>query len=144
MAEVEKAVNVLAKVPLFKGLGKRQLEKLARIMVDRTCDEGEVIVPQGQTGYGFFVIASGAAKAVRERSDGSEVVVNTFGPGDFFGELSMLDDGPRTATVLATEPTRCLVLPRWNFLGVLRQDGEMTVSIMVELAKRFRSALDTV
>jgi len=144
MAEAEKAVNVLAKVPLFKGLGKRQLEKLARIMVDRTCDEGEVIVPQGQTGYGFFVIASGAAKAVRERSDGSEVVVNTFGPGDFFGELSMLDDGPRTATVLATEPTRCLVLPRWNFLGVLRQDGEMTVSIMVELAKRFRSALDTV
>jgi CRP/FNR family transcriptional regulator, cyclic AMP receptor protein len=144
MADEEKVVNILAKVPLFKGLGKRQLEKLARIMVDRTCEEGEVIVPQGQTGYGFFIIASGAAKAVRERSDGSEVVVNTFGPGDFFGELSMLDDGPRTATVVATEETRCLVLPRWNFLGVLRQDGEMTVSIMIELAKRFRTALDTV
>ena len=144
MADKEKAVSILAKVPLFKGLGKRQLEKLARIMVDRTCEEGEVIVPQGQTGYGFFVIASGAAKAVRERSDGSEVVVNTFGPGEYFGELSMLDDGPRTVTVIATEPTRCLVLPRWNFLGVLRQDGEMTVSIMIELAKRFRSALDTV
>jgi CRP-like cAMP-binding protein len=144
MADEEQVVNILAKVPLFKGLGKRQLEKLSRIMVDRSCDEDEVIVPQGQTGYGFFIIASGAAKAVRERSDGSEVVVNTFGPGDFFGELSMLDDGPRTATVVATEPTRCLVLPRWNFLGVLRQDGEMTVSIMIELAKRFRTALDTV
>ena len=144
MADEEQVLDVLAKVPLFKGLGKRQLEKLARIMVDRTCEEGEVIVPQGETGYGFFIIVSGAAKAVRERSDGSEVVVNTFGPNDFFGELSMLDDGPRTATVIATEPTRCLVLPRWNFLGVLRKDGEMTVSIMIELAKRFRSALDTV
>ncbi len=68
-------------------------------------------------------------------------MVNTFGPSDFFGELALLDDGPRTATVVATEPTVCLILPRVNFLGALRRDGDMAVGILVELA-RGSTALD--
>ncbi|MCU0519581.1 MAG: cyclic nucleotide-binding domain-containing protein [Anaerolineae bacterium] len=142
MADDDRIVEILANVPLFKNLGRRQLSSLARIFVERQCAEGEVLVPQGRDGYGFFVIASGAAKAVRLRNDGSETVVNTFGPSDFFGELALLDDGPRTATVIATEPTVCLILPRVNFLGALRRDGDIAVQIMVELAKRFRTALD--
>jgi CRP-like cAMP-binding protein len=142
MADVERAIEILNKVPLFENLKKRQLQNLARIFVDRTCDPGEIIVPQGRDGYGFFIIASGKAEAVRERVDGSKTVVNTFGPGDFFGELALLDNGPRTASVIATEPTECLILPRENFLGVLKRDGEMAVDIMVELAKRFRMTLD--
>ncbi len=142
MANEERIVEIIGKVPLFENLKRRQLQNLARIFVERTCDEGEVIVPQGRDGYGFFVIASGAAKAVRQRSDGSEAVVNTFGPSDFFGELALLDNGPRTASVIATEPTHCLILPRENFLGALRRDGDLAVEILVELAKRFRTALD--
>lgn len=142
MADEERIIGIIAAVPLFKNLKRRQLNSLARIFVERQCAEGEVIVPQGRDGYGFFVIASGAAKAVRHRSDGSETTVNTFGPSDFFGELALLDDGPRTATVVATEPTLCLILPRVNFLGVLRRDGDMAVQILVELAKRFRTTLD--
>jgi len=142
MADLEKTVEILSKVPLFENLKKRQIQNLARIFVDRVCAPGEVIVPQGRDGYGFFIIASGKAEAIREKVDGSKAVVNTFGAGDFFGELALLDNGPRTASVIATEPTECLILPRENFLGVLRRDGEMAVDIMVELAKRFRMALN--
>jgi CRP/FNR family transcriptional regulator len=142
MTDLDQTVEILGKVPLFENLKKRQLQNLARIFVDRVCAPGEVIVPQGRDGYGFFVIASGKAEAVREKADGSKAVVNHFGSGDFFGELALLDNGPRTASVIATEETECLILPRENFLGVLKRDGEMAVDIMVELAKRFRMALD--
>ncbi len=142
MADLERTAEILGKVPLFESLKKRQLQSLARIFIDRQCAPGEVIVPQGRDGYGFFIVASGRAEAVREKADGTTAVVNTFGPGDFFGELALLDNGPRTASVIAMEETECLILPRENFLGVLRRDGEMAVDIMVELAKRFRMALD--
>ena len=143
MADLERTAEILNKVPLFQNLKKRQIQSLARIFIDRKCAAGEVIVPQGRDGYGFFIVASGRAEAIREKADGTTAVVNTFDAGDFFGELALLDNGPRTASVVATEPTECLILPRENFLGVLRRDGEMAVDIMVELAKRFRMALDT-
>lgn len=76
-----------------------------------------------------------------ERADGSKSVVNTFGPTSYFGELALLDEGQRTATVIATEPTNCLILPRWDFLAALREDPEMAVVILQELARRFRRAL---
>ncbi|HQE94010.1 MAG TPA: cyclic nucleotide-binding domain-containing protein [Anaerolineae bacterium] len=142
MADPEGTAEILKKVPLFQNLKKHQLQSLARIFIDRKCAAGEVIVPQGRDGYGFFIVVSGHAEAVREKADGSKTVVNTFGPGDFFGEVALLDSGPRTASVVATEPTECLILPRENFLGVLRRDGDMAVDIMVELAKRFRTSLD--
>ena len=143
MAHEDRIVETLADVPLFSRLRRRQLDSLARIFIERTCAAGEVIVPQGRDGYGFFVIHSGAAEAILERSDGSTEVVNTFGPTDYFGELALLDDGPRTASVVATETTECLILPRENFLGLLRRDGDRAVEIMTELAKRFRTTLGT-
>jgi CRP/FNR family transcriptional regulator, cyclic AMP receptor protein len=142
MADEEKIVELIKEVPLFGNLKRRQLNNLARIFIERMCSPGEVIVPQGRDGFGFFVIASGSAEAIRERSDGSTVVVNTFGPNEFFGELALLDNGPRTASVVATAPTHCLILPRENFLGALRRDGDMAVEILIELAKRFRTALE--
>lgn len=143
MSDIEKTIEILEKVPLFAGLKKRQLTSLARIFIDRACDAGELIVPQGRSGYGFFIVAQGKAEAVLERTDGSKLVVNTFETADFFGELSLLDGGPRTASVIATEATQCLILPRENFLGAMRRDGEMAVIIMVELARRFRHTLNT-
>ena len=143
MTERDTVVRTLVDVPLFRGLRKRQLDTLARIFIERTCASGEVIVPQGRDGYGFFVIVSGAAEAILEHSDGSTEVVNTFGPTDYFGELALLDNGPRTASVVATDRTECLILPRENFLGMLRRDGDMAVEIAIVLASRFRAALET-
>ena len=141
MNDDERIVDILENVPLFATLRKRQLANLARIFIERKCDPGEVIVPQGRDGYGFFIVAEGKAEAVRKKSDGSTAVLNTFGKNDFFGEIALLDNGPRTASVIATEDTHCLILPRENFLGVLRRDGEMAVTIMVELTRRFRARL---
>ena len=142
MADIENVISVLSKAPLFQGLKKRQLERLARRFVEREYAADAAIVTQGQGGEGFFIVVSGKADAIRERLDGTKVVVNTFGPSDYFGELALLDDGPRTASVIAVEPTQCLVLTRWDFFGALKEDVDTAISILKELARRFRLALD--
>jgi CRP-like cAMP-binding protein len=142
MQNTKQTVGFLQRVPLFDGLKPRQLEALASRFVERDYAPGATIVAQGQGGEGFFVIVSGKAEAVRERADGEKITVNTFGPTDYFGEMALLDDGLRTASVCATEQTACLVLARWDFLAVMREDADMAVTVLVELAKRFRRALD--
>jgi CRP-like cAMP-binding protein len=143
MNDLKQTVGFLENVPLFHGLNNRQLERLGKRMIERQYTAGQPIVSQGQGGEGIFVVVSGKAEAFRQRADGEKVPVNAFGPTDFFGELALLDDGLRTASVVASEPTQCLALTRWDFLTVLREDVEMSVTILQELAKRFRRALDS-
>jgi CRP-like cAMP-binding protein len=143
MASVEQKKQFLSKVPLFQGLKDRQLQRLAERMVERNYAAGDVIVKQGQGGEGFYVLITGKGEAIRERADGEKMVVNHFGPSEYFGELALLDeDGIRTASIVVTEPTTCLVLTRWDFLATLRQDADMAVEILQELAKRFRIAFN--
>lgn len=144
MSDLKQTTGFLQNVPLFHSLNNRQLELLAKRMVEREYGADQPIVTQDKGGEGFFVIVSGKAQAIRQRSDGEKISVNNFGPTDFFGELALLDDGLRTASVIATEPTKCLVLTRWDFLGALREtDPEMAIVILEQLAKRFRRALDS-
>jgi len=142
MANAGDTIQFLHQVPLFQGLNNRQLKKLAERFVERHYTAGQSIVTQGQGGEGFFILISGKADVVRARTDGEKVVVNAFGPADFFGEMALLDDGVRTATVQATEPCDCLALTRWDFLSILKEDADMAVVILQELARRFRMALD--
>lgn len=143
MANAEQKKQFLSKVPLFQGLKDRQLQRLADRMVERNYAAGDIIVKQGQGGEGFYVIITGKGEAIRERADGEKMVVNQFGPSDYFGELALLDeDGIRTASITVSEPTTCLVLTRWDFLATLRQDADMAVEILQEIAKRFRLALN--
>lgn len=142
MAQLDDVVKFLYNVPLFHSLNRRHLEQIAKRVLDRDYAAGATIVTQGKGGEGFFIVQSGKVDVIRERADGSKSVVNQMGSGDYFGEMALLDDGPRTATCVAVEPTRCYVLPRWDFLAVLRDDAEMTVIILEEMAKRFRAALD--
>jgi CRP-like cAMP-binding protein len=142
MAEQEDRIRFLANVPLFRGLKERQLQALNRRFVSRSYDVGDEIVTQGKGGAGLFILLSGAAEAVRVRRDGSKAVVNTFGPTDFFGELALLDDEPRTASVIAREEAECLVLSQWEFFGALREDPDMAIEVLQELARRFRRALN--
>jgi CRP/FNR family transcriptional regulator len=141
MPSAKDTVDFLARVPMFQGLTSRQVQRLAGRFVRRTYTAGTDIVTQGKGGAGLFVVVSGGAEVVRVRSDGSKVVLNVFGSTDFFGELALLDDAPRTASVVCTEETECLVLSQWEFLGALREDSEMGVVILQELVKRFRRAL---
>jgi CRP-like cAMP-binding protein len=137
----QETTQTLARVPLFQGLNARQIQGLAQTATQRRYAAGEQIIAQGQGGVGLYIILSGQAEAIHTRVDGKEIVVNTFGPTDFFGELAMLSDEPRTASLIATEDTECLVLTRWEFLGKLKVDAEMAIVILQELAKRFQRAL---
>lgn len=139
---VKETAEFLLKVPIFQGLNNRQRENLAKRFVERSYPAGAEIVSQGKGGEGFFIVEAGQAQAFRQRMDGERILVNSFGATDFFGELALLDDGVRTASVVTTAPTKCLILTRWDFLVELKQDAEMGVVILQELAKRFRMALD--
>ncbi len=142
MPDVKETVKFIKKVPLFATLNNRQLEHLAKRFVDRSYKTGDEIVSQGQGGEGFFIFTSGKAQVTRQRTDGTSLVVNEIGPTDFLGELALLDDGLRTASAIATEPVSCIVLTRWDFISVLKEDADMAIAILQELARRFRRALD--
>lgn len=143
MADTHATLAVLQRTPLFQALNQRQLERLAKRFVEREYLAGEKIVTQGKGGEGFFIVASGRAEAIREHADGAQTILNPLEPGDFFGEMALLTEGMRTASVLTTEPTTCLVLTRWDFIGLLREDAEMAVVILQELAERFSRVLNT-
>ena len=138
MAKPDDIVNFLVTIPMFHGLNNKQLKQLANRFVPRSYEAGKNIVTQGKGGEGMFVMVSGRAEAVVESSDGTKNKVNEFGSRDFFGEVAMLDDGPRTASVVATEDTECLVLTRSDFIALMKNDAEMAVEITVALAKRLR------
>jgi len=135
--------NFLKNVPIFKGLNSRQIGSLAKLAYEREYKSGDTIVAQGEGGIGLFVVVSGTADAILKQPDGETAVVNTFGPTDFFGELALLDEGPRTASVVAKETTRCVGILRWDFLAMLKSDADMAVSILLEVAHRFRILLGT-
>ena len=141
MPSKKDTVRFLSRVPMFQGLKASQLERLAGRFVPRSYAAGSDIVTQGKGGAGLFVVVSGRAEVIRVRTDGTKAVLNVFGSTDFFGELALLDDAPRTASVVCTEETECLVLSEWEFLGALREDSEMGIVILQELVKRFRRAL---
>jgi CRP/FNR family cyclic AMP-dependent transcriptional regulator len=127
---------------MFQGLNERQLNRLAKRFKERSYGKGETIVTQGTLGIGLFIIEKGKTEAVREHSDGSTSVVNQLGPTDFFGELSLLDDAPRTASVNAVEDTVCLVLTQLDFMSALQEDSEIAIVMLKELAKRFRRLME--
>lgn len=128
---------------MFQGLDERQMQRLARRFTERNYATTETIVTQGTLGIGLFIIEKGRADAIRLHPDGSKVIVNTFGPTEFFGELSLLDEAPRTADVVATEPTICLVLTQLDFMSALHEDADIPIVMLKELAKRFRRTMES-
>jgi CRP-like cAMP-binding protein len=140
--ERNQLADYLGRVPLFDSLKRRQLENLARRFVERDYPAGKAIVTQGAGGEGFFVVVTGEAQAERERADGTKTVVNHFAKDDFFGELALLDDGLRTASVVALTPVRCLILTRWDFLAVLKEDPEIAIEMLQTVTRRFRMMMD--
>ena len=140
MVKIDEIVIFLENVPLFYGLKTRQLKQLANRFVPRTYLPGNVIIKQGKGGEGLFIIVSGQAEAIIEKADDTKAVINQFGATEFFGEVSMLDDGPRTASVIATEETECLVLSRSHFIALMKNDAEMATEVAKTLARNLRRA----
>jgi len=143
MANTEEMVSFLTNVPLFQGLNNRQLKQIASRFVTQTFQPGDAIVTQGKSGFGMFTLTRGRAEVVRENDDGSQTVVNEFGPTDFFGEVALLDGGQRTASVIAKETTECLYLGHVEFISLMHSDAQLATEIAVALANRLRRTLGT-
>jgi CRP-like cAMP-binding protein len=121
-------------------LNNRQLKQIADLCAQRSFEPDQKIVTQGERGFGMFLLINGRAEAVLEQTDGKETVVNEFGPTDYFGEVNILDGGPRTASVIAREGTGCLFLGWVAFIAMMNKDAKMATDIAVERAKRLRRA----
>ena len=129
--------ELLAGCPLFKGIDAAGLAKLAELAAPVDFPAGHVIAREGEIGTGFFVIVAGRVRVVR---DGA--VVARLGAGEFFGELSVLDQMPRNATVAAEEATSCLALASWDFDRVLLEEPALTLAILRGVAARLRLVTD--
>ena len=122
---------MLQGVPMFSGIPERQLRHLARDAKTLEFADGKTLVQQGEKGVGFYLILDGRADVRRK---GRRLA--SLGPGDFFGEMALFDDEPRTADVVATQATRCLVLSRWEFWGFAMTQPTMLRSMLREMARR--------
>ena len=132
--------EMLKNVPIFSELGRRDLERLSKLMVPRAVKGGEVIIKEGDQAAGFFVISAGKVEVVRGVETGSPQVLNTLAPGDFFGEMALFEGFPRNATVRATEDTECLAMTRWDFMAEMKNHPEIAVSMLPVLVRRLRNA----
>ena len=120
----------LKRVPLFSGLSQRQLGQLARNFLDRRVPAGGLLTKQGEmSGVAFFVIVEGEAAVI---VDGTRVA--TMGPGDHFGELAMISEGERTATVEAVTPMRCHTIQFWHFRDFAKKNPDVTWKLLQHVA----------
>ncbi len=124
---------MLGQAPIFSGLTDRQLRSLAKSVKTVAFPVNAKVIKQGEPGIGFYLILSGRAE-VRQ---GTRTLAR-LGPGQFFGEMTLFDEQPRSADVVAVEPSECAVLSRWEFWGFAKGEPEVLQGILREMAHRLR------
>jgi CRP-like cAMP-binding protein len=129
------SVETLARVPLFSGLERRDLERIANTFKQRNYRAGDTIASEGQGGAGFFVIEEGSAKVTVHGEDRA-----TLGPGDYFGEIALIDEGARTATVTAESDMTAYAMTFWEFRPIVETDSRIAWKLVQALAHRLREA----
>jgi CRP/FNR family transcriptional regulator, cyclic AMP receptor protein len=131
-------LGLIASVPLFKDLSKREIEFLGKLMDEVDIPDGKVLTREGARGGEFFLVLDGS---IRIERGGSEI--NRLGPGDFLGEIALIDQGPRTATAIADGPARVMVLTSSAFASMLAQNPGVESKILRVLASRVRDLQPT-
>jgi CRP/FNR family transcriptional regulator, cyclic AMP receptor protein len=137
--------DALARVDLFSGLSKKDLKELATECREGKFSPGSVMLSQGEQGLGLFIITKGTARITRKNSpDGAEEVLGTAGPREVIGEMALLDDLPRSATITAVDEVTVLSLPLWEFRRFLRRslhnDPDVGLALLAVLSRRLRKA----
>ena len=125
----------LARVPLFSALSKKELQTIGRASDEIEVEEGKVLCEEGKPGHEFFLILDGEAAVKRGKR-----TIATLAAGRYFGELSLLDRGPRSATVVADSPMTLLVLGQREFSGILDQLPGVSRKLLCSMAERLRDA----
>lgn len=133
--------DTLARVDLFAGLDKKDLQVLTNACQERTYKAGSTLIKQGDTGVGLYVIISGTVRITQANNpDKAEVDLGTTGPGSVLGEMALLDDLPRSATVTAVTDVTALLLPVWEFRTTLRNQPDIALRLLSVLSHRLRKA----
>jgi CRP-like cAMP-binding protein len=127
----------LGKAWIFSKLEKSDLQRIAKAVVPRTYHAGEAIVKEGEQAVAFYVLTKGTVEVTK----GGQSLA-TFGEGDAFGEMALLDGFPRATSVVAKEDTECLVMTRWDFTAELRTSNTMALELLPVLSKRIRELED--
>ncbi len=128
-------VAALQRSEFFTGMNRRQVEQIARLLKERPFAKGETVIMEGSGGAAFFIIDTGEATVSSKGVD-----LATLGPGDYFGELALIDGGPRSATVTANTDLVCYGLTFWEFRPLVEQNGTIGWKLLQALAKRLRAA----
>ena len=136
--------DFLATVPLFSALDRGELEQFAALVREKDYPKGSVILFENDPGDSLFVVRGGRVKVVLVGEDGREVILGMLGIGDHFGELSLIDDQPRSAHVIAMEDAALLVLRREDFRRRVDVSPAVAWAVMVELSRRLRRADDKI
>jgi CRP/FNR family transcriptional regulator, cyclic AMP receptor protein len=131
-------VSSLARCPLFKHANEPTLRSVAGGLRRRRFLRNEVIFHQADPGDSLHIVAAGAVKIVLPSAEGEEAIIATLWEGDFFGELSLLDGAPRSATATALEPTETFVLSRETFLDLVDRDSALRAALLTGLARELR------
>ena len=138
MVDVQSMADALSAVPLFGGLDEDGLEGLIRGMRVRKFRRGETVFHVGDPGDALFIVMSGSIKITLPADSGDEAILATLRPGDFFGELALLDGAPRSATAIAIEPTETYILPRERFRDLIATEPIMREALLATLAAEVR------
>jgi CRP-like cAMP-binding protein len=132
-------IDSLRKVPMLAPLRQEYLEMLAKLANVRTYKKSEIIIKQGDPGTGLFIIITGSVTITSKSRPGMpDAILANMGKGDFFGDMSLIDGYPRSATVAATSECQVLELNRWVFLDALRREPNIAVAMLPVLVKRIR------
>jgi CRP-like cAMP-binding protein len=122
--------DLLKNVPLFSGMKDKELKRIAQAMTEKRVDAGEAVTEEGKKGVGFFVIQSGTASVTRGGDQ-----KRTLGPGDYFGEIALISDVPRTATVTADTALTCWGLAPWDFRPLVEGNATIAWRLLDSVAK---------
>lgn len=129
----------LAKVPIFSNCTPEEITAISGVAQDAFFQPGQIIVTQGTPGQAFYLIIDGQVEILRDNKS-----LGAFGPGDFFGEMSLLDQAPRSATIRALKDTQCLMLSSWDFRALLERHPSIAIKLLEVLSRRLRVANERV
>ena len=133
-------IDVLRQVWLFSGLDEQQLEAVSNFTFQKSFGPGDLIVEEGRTGNGMYAIISGNEEAVKALGTEQERTVNRLGTGEVFGEMALLGEWPRTASVRAVDEVECLGIDRWVFLTQLERHPQVGIRLLQVLAQKLRDS----
>jgi CRP/FNR family cyclic AMP-dependent transcriptional regulator len=135
---------MLDNIPLFSGLETDELSRLSSKAVVHSYPKNTIVINQGDEGNSLHVIVSGKVKVFLSNEDGKEIILNTEGPGEFFGEMAMLDPHPRSASVITTEPSKLAIISKADFEAFLHESPETMLKILQQAFARLRALTETV